>query len=372
MDEVDVSLPAVDLLAAVIGIPNHDASKRRLALVLVDQGACLGRREIARAGGALGTGQTDEDLRILALSGCEEGHPVVEVDAGALADRVVIELNVQLVELALRNDGLHLEPLIRQGAFGCRRDQILLARVLAGQITEPLDHGDIAGLVIYKANNISITSSYIGEGAGRLTELVFDIEVKAVKHEVFWAITLIEVVEGSWLLLPADVLPRGRVGTKSAPYELGEAAPFDGVRDGVVRLWRVEFAADGEEDLLPLALAVPDIGRDQTALAEELGVDLGVVVLVRGGDAVTGEVSSGVPHTRRIFLGRAVDEAERDNLKAGAVTVVPESLSAWARSPVDIDGWGGKGRGGGEGRDGQSFGEHYEYRVSVSEYIRKE
>ena len=76
-------------------------------------------------------------------------HPVIEVVLEPLTDGVVVELDKQGIELALLDDGPHLEPLLREGAFGSRRDQILLAGVLPRQVAEPPNHGDVAGLILW-------------------------------------------------------------------------------------------------------------------------------------------------------------------------------------------------------------------------------
>jgi hypothetical protein len=127
---------AAEGLTAEEGIPDHDAAKRRVVLVLEHQLAGLGELQIARAGGLGGAGQTDEDLGVLAGGLLDVVRPVQKVVVlGSGAARVVVELNKESIEDAFLDDGLHLEPLVGQGALGRRREQKLLAVVQLDEAT---------------------------------------------------------------------------------------------------------------------------------------------------------------------------------------------------------------------------------------------
>ncbi len=74
--------------------------------------------------------------------------PGIEVVVGdTSADRVVVELDKESIELALVDDALHLEVGVIQGAFGRGGDQVLLAGLQLGETTKVANHGDIASLV---------------------------------------------------------------------------------------------------------------------------------------------------------------------------------------------------------------------------------
>jgi hypothetical protein len=127
---------AAEVLTAVESIPDHDAAKGRVVLVLEHQLAGLGELQVARAGGLVGAGQTDEDLGVLAGGCLDVVRPVQEVIVlGTGTARVVVELDKQSIKDAFLDDGLHLEPVVGQGAFGGRRQQKLLAVVQLDQAT---------------------------------------------------------------------------------------------------------------------------------------------------------------------------------------------------------------------------------------------
>lgn len=148
VDKLVVRL-AIAVLAARHDVPDTDTTKGNLVLVLVDQGCNLTGSEVARASGILASRDTNEDLGILARRRLQVGDPGVEVVViNTMAARVVIELDEERVELALLDDGLHLKPLVAQGALRGRRQKEALAGLLGDQVTQPPDHGDIAGLVV--------------------------------------------------------------------------------------------------------------------------------------------------------------------------------------------------------------------------------
>jgi hypothetical protein len=153
--------------------------------------------------------------------------PSIEVVIGALAHAVVVELDEQGIKDTSLDDVLHLEILVNERAFGRSREQILLARLLLNEVTEPVDHGDIASLVICR--DISVRLGIVEKAT--LTELVLNIKVETIKRKVLLpgVGAAIAVVEGSRLRPP-----RLLVGAKGTPDEVGKFHALRGARDGVV------------------------------------------------------------------------------------------------------------------------------------------
>jgi hypothetical protein len=146
-------------LAAKECIPNHDASKGCLVLVLEKQIPCGDGIKIARTCRLRRTGKPNEDLCIPALGTLEVGCPSIEIVGGTLADFIVVELDKQSIEGTLLDDVLHLEiPRVKRAFRSCS-DEVLLAGVRIGQFTELVDHGDIAALVVCRAVLASIVTT---------------------------------------------------------------------------------------------------------------------------------------------------------------------------------------------------------------------
>ncbi len=139
-----------------------------------------------------------------------------------------------------------------------------------------------------------------------------------VKVETVHGDVLVSVVEGT-----RDVVRRV-VRAKGLVQEVGKVLAIRRRRDGIVVGVGVVHAADAEDDLDALGLAVGDVLPQRLAVAEELG-RVSILVLVGVGPAVRREVDAGILGLAGVVLRSQVDEADRGILDA-SVTVRPQLL----------------------------------------------
>lgn len=179
-------------------------------------------------------------------------------------------LHEELVELDGRDDAVHVGEVGIQRALRGAGDDLAGAG-LVDSSAEVLDQGDISRIA-----------------ARGLLEFDLDVEIEAIQHGGVGLVDIKRPRAG----------PRGVDGTERFPEELGEVLAVRDRRDVVgVRRVASPDTSDGEEHLLPLGLAVLDVGLDQGARREETRLD--TVLLEDIGGTVGREVG------RRI-VGRGI------------------------------------------------------------------
>lgn len=329
-----VCAAVVDVVVRETSVPHHNTTEGSVVLVLGDEGGKVGGSKVvlgtrSSTGGTVLRGRdTDDNLSAGRRSVGNVGDPVREVGASVSgAALVVVELNPEVVELAVGDDVLHVR--LGNRALRSTGDVVGVGRVAGEVATELLDQV----LVVV------------------VTAVGLNVEVPAVHESVT-----------EWARSAATALLSVRV-----PERLADGL---GIRLALERVG-TRGTTKGEDDLLAVALAGGD-GRGEVIAASTLTRAVDGARLADGtsggSNTVTPLVEEGKDKDVDTRVSTAVaGEVVVLNSATTVLTPVDNSLSAGstvlaAAERVLGDGRVGHGSGGQEAETSNRGEMHFRYR----------